>query len=293
VGLVVLLPGVPIEMRNLLAHEVVPRLATRLAPTAGSSAVVIRSSVVRTTGLPESTLAERLGDIEAAVAPLTLAYLPDPTGVDLRLTAWRLPADEADRRLQAGVRLLRDRAGVHAYGEGAVDLAAVVLEQLRTYGLRLAVAESCTGGLLGGRLTEIAGSSDVFVGGIIAYADRLKIEALGVSPAVLDEHGAVSEAAVRAMAEGAAARFGVDATVAVTGIAGPTGATTEKPVGTVWFGTTVGGTTEAKLANFPGDRRDVRIRAAQYALFLLYRRLLSFGQTLGSRSASHEQQTRE
>lgn len=292
-GLVVLLPGVPIEMRNLLAHEVVPRLAARRGPAADVAGTVIRSAVVRTTGVPESTLAERLGDIETAVAPLTLAYLPDRTGVDLRLTAWRLPADEADRRLGAGVRLLRDRAGVHAYGEGAADLAAVVLEQLRARGLRLAVAESCTGGMLGERITEIPGSSDVFVGGVIAYDNRLKIEALGVPPAVIEEHGAVSEAVVCTMVEGAAARMGVDVAVAVTGIAGPTGGTAEKPVGTVWFGTTVGGVTEAKRANFPGDRRDIRLRAAQYALFLLYRRLLSFGNTLGGRSTRHEQKTGE
>lgn len=292
VGLVVLLPGVPIEMRNLLAHEVMPRLAARAA-SVGLTGTVIRSLVVRTTGIPESALAECLGDVEAAIAPLTLAYLPDRAGVDLRLTAWRLPVDEADRRLQAGAKLLHDRAGVHAYGEGAVDLAAVVLGQLRMRGLRLAVAESCTGGLLGGRLTEIAGSSDVFVGGVIAYDNRLKIDALGIPSAVLDEHGAVSEAAVRAMVEGAAARFDVDAAVAVTGIAGPSGGTAEKPVGTVWFGTTVAGMTEAKLANFPGDRRDVRLRAAQYALFLLYRRLLSFKDTLESRSTRHEQKTRE
>jgi nicotinamide-nucleotide amidase len=249
--------------------------------------------MVRTTGLPESTLAERLGDAETALAPLTLAYLPDPMGVDLRLTAWRLPADDAARRLEAGVRFLRERAGVYAYGEGTDDLAAVVLNQLRTRGLRLAVAESCTGGLLGGRLTDIAGSSDVFLGGVIAYDNQVKLEALGVPPAVLEAHGAVSEATARAMAEGVVGRFGADVAVSVTGIAGPGGGTAEKPVGTVWFGTTVGGSTETKLATLPGDRREIRSRAVQSALFLLYRRLLSFEHTLEGRSGRHESQTHE
>src|SRR6476660_474657 len=124
-GLVIMLPGVPGEMRKLVEHEVVPRLAAR------GHGGVIRSRVVRTTGIPESTLAERLGDIEGDVAPLTLAYLPGFDGVDLRLSAWGLPPDEADARLAGATALLRERAGDYAYGEGEVDLAAIVLERAR------------------------------------------------------------------------------------------------------------------------------------------------------------------
>jgi nicotinamide-nucleotide amidase len=229
--------------------------------------------MVRTSGIPESSLAERLGDIEREITPLTLAYLPGLEGVDLRLSAWGLAPDEADRRLRAAADLLRARAGSNVYGEGACDLAALVLDEARSQGLRLAVAESCTGGLVGARLTEVPGSSDVFVGGVIAYDNSLKVELLGVPPALLAEHGAVSEPVGHAMAEGAARRFGVDAALSVTGIAGPTGGTADKPVGTVWLGCALRGTVETRRTVFAGNRHEIRSRAAQAALLLLHRRL--------------------
>jgi nicotinamide-nucleotide amidase len=266
-GLAIMLPGVPLEMRNLLTHEVVPRLAAR----AGES--VIRSLVVRTTGIPESSLAERVGNIESEIAPLTLAYLPGLDGVDLRLSAWDLNADEADRRLRAAADLLRARAAENVYGEGDGDLAALVLDQARARELRLAVAESCTGGLLGARLTEIPGSSDVFVGGVIAYDNAVKVELLGVPAALIAEHGAVSEPVARAMAEGAARRHRVAASLSITGIAGPGGGTPEKPVGTVWIACVLEGVSETRRILFPGTRHEIRARAAQAALLLLYRRL--------------------
>jgi len=266
-GLVILLPGVPMEMRRLLEHEVVPRLASR------GTGSVIRSLLVRTSGIPESSLAERMGEVEKEIAPLTLAYLPGLEGVDLRLSAWDLAADDAERRLHAAAAVLRSRGAESVYAEGDTDLAALVLDAARSQGLRLAVAESCTGGLLGARLTEIPGSSDVFVGGIIAYDNDLKVELLGVPEAVLAEHGAVSEPVARLMAEGAARRFGVAAAISVTGIAGPGGGTPEKPVGTVWIGCSYNGSAETRCSVFPGSRHEVRARAAQAALFLLYRRL--------------------
>lgn len=267
-GLAILLPGVPFEMGKLLEHEVVPRLA------AGASASVIRSLVVRTSGIPESSLAERIGEIESEIAPLTLAYLPGLEGVDLRLSAWDLPPAEADRRLRSAGDILRARAGDSVYAEGESDLAALVLEEARAEGLRLAVAESCTGGLLGARLTEIPGSSEVFVGGVIAYDDEVKVQLLGVSGALLAEDGAVSEPTARAMAQGAAQRFGVAAALSVTGIAGPGGGSPEKPVGTVWIGCALRDDVETRRLAFAGSRHDIRARAAQAALLLLYRRLL-------------------
>src|SRR3954468_19014831 len=126
-GLTIMLPGVPQEMRKLLEHEVVPRL------TARATGAVIRSRILRTSGIPESTLAERLGEVEAEIAPLTLAYLPGLEGVDLRLTAWNLDGEEADRRLESAAELIRSRAGNLIYGEGNVDLAALVLEAARTH----------------------------------------------------------------------------------------------------------------------------------------------------------------
>jgi nicotinamide-nucleotide amidase len=266
-GLVIMLPGVPGEMRKLLEHEVAPRLAAR------STGSVIRSRVVRTTGVAESALAERLGEIEAEVAPLTLAYLPGFDGVDLRLSAWSLPADEADARLAAGAVLLWERAGACAYGQGDDDLAALVLERARQAGRRVGTAESCTGGLVGGRLTEIPGSSDVFVGGVICYANEVKTELLGVDPALIAAEGAVSEPVARAMATGATRVLDVDLAVAVTGIAGPGGGSEAKPVGTVWLAVADRDTVQALLIRVPGDRQNVRTRSAQAALHLLYHTL--------------------
>jgi nicotinamide-nucleotide amidase len=268
-GLTVMLPGVPSEMRKLLEFEVTPRLAAR------AGGAVVRSLVVRTTAIPESTLAERMGDVEREIAPLTLAYLPGTHGVDLRLTAWRMEPAEGDRRLREAADLVASRAGEHVYGEGDADLAAVVLERARHAGLSLGAAESCTGGLVGGRLTDIPGSSDVFIGAVVCYADRLKTELLDVSAALIEAHGAVSEEVARAMAEGALRRLAVDLAVAVTGIAGPGGGTPDKPVGTVWLALASSERTEARRIIFLGSRREIRERAAQTALYLLDRRLLA------------------
>ena len=265
---VVMLPGVPSEMRGLLADEVLPRLAAR------TSGTVVRSRTVRTTGIAESALAERVGAIEEEIAPLTLAYLPSTDGVELRVTAWSLREDEAERRLAAVVAQLRDRAGEHSYGEDGTDLAATVLEALRRRRARLAVAESCTGGLLGARITAVPGASDVFVGGVIAYDDDVKTAALSVPSELIRAHGAVSEEVVLAMTLGAQQRFAVEAALAITGIAGPTGGTAEKPVGTVWLAARFGNEARALKRVFPGDRNEIRARSAQAALDLL-RRLLA------------------
>lgn len=263
-----MLPGVPIEMRNLMAHEVVPRLA----PRAGS--LVVRSRTIRTTAIPESTLAERLGDIEAAVRPLGLAYLPGLEGVDLRLTSWGASGTESDARLEAGAAELRRRAGENVYGEGEETLAAIVVDLLRQHRLTIGVAESCTGGLLGGRLTDVPGSSDVFRGGIIAYDNGVKVAELGVPEELLRQHGAVSEAVARAMAEGVRRQLSVDVGVSITGIAGPGGGTPDKPVGTVCM--TVAGLGEAytRRTIFLGSRPEIRARAVQTALFMVRQRLL-------------------
>jgi nicotinamide-nucleotide amidase len=266
-GLAIMLPGVPGEMRRLLEHEVVPRLAAR----AGGR--VVRSRLVRTTGIAESALAERMGNVEREIAPLTLAYLPGPDGVDLRLSAWQLSPEEADRRLDRAGALLLERAGEYAYGVDDTDLAAVVLEAARAQALTLATAESCTGGMVGARLTAIPGSSEVYRGGVVCYANALKTALLGVDPGMLAEHGAVSEPVACAMARGALERLGAEAAVAVTGIAGPGGGSESKPVGTVWVGIAVGGRVEARRAVLSGDRQEIRARAAQMALYLLFRRL--------------------
>ena len=169
--------------------------------------------------------------------------------------------------------------GDHGYGTGDQDLAAVTLDALRTRGLSLAVAESCTGGLVGERVTRIPGSSDVFLGGVIAYANQLKEGLLQVRPDTLATSGAVSEACVREMATGVCQTTGAEVGVAVTGVAGPSGGTQEKPVGTVWFGFQVNGSQDAVRVIFPGARREIQARAAQFALHGVLRRVRLVGPT--------------
>lgn len=274
----VLLPGVPVEALGLLEHEVVPRLEAR--GHGGTEArghgghEVILSRTLRTTGISESALADRVGDPARITGEhLTLAWLPSPEGTDLRLTAWGLSAEAAQTALARAAGALRPLLGAHCYGEGETDLAAVVLERLEARKSHLAVAESCTGGMLGARITAVPGSSRVFLGGVVAYDNEVKLGQLGVSADTLAAHGAVSEAVAREMAAGVARVFGVDAAVAVTGIAGPDGGTADKPVGTVWIAALAGGGGGARAFRyvFPGDREMVRRRAAQAALDALRR----------------------
>lgn len=270
-GIAVLLPGVPHEMRGLVRDAVVPRLAERLDREGGGA--VVRSRTLRTTGVAESALADRLGPHEEELRPATLAYLPSFLGVDLRLTVSGIRGDDAERALEDAVARLGPLLGADCYGDDDTDLAAVLLAGLAQRGHSLAVAESCTGGLVGARLTAVAGASDVFLGGVITYSNALKTSLLGIDPRVLAAHGAVSEQVVRAMASGARERLGADVALAVTGIAGPTGGTEEKPVGTVWLGVSAPGVERAVRIGFPGARDEVRQRAAQAVLDLARRAL--------------------
>jgi nicotinamide-nucleotide amidase len=259
-GVTVLLPGIPDEMRKIMVREVVPRIEQRAS---GSERVVTASRTLRTTGASESYLADRIGDLEQQIAPVTLAYLPGLAGPDLRLTAWQLPADEAETALERAAELLRPAVGRHFYGEGDVQLAAVLLDLLRQKQLTLALAESCTGGMVGAKITAVPGSSDVFAGGVVCYSNDSKTRDLGVPAETIEQHGAVSEAVARAMVAGACHRFGAAVGIALTGIAGPGGGTEDKPRGTVWIAGQVGDALEAHKRWFPGDREEVRHRAAQ------------------------------
>ncbi len=266
---VAMLPGVPREMRGMLADTLVPRLESRVAP--GN---VVRSLTLRTTGIAESALADRIDTMEGGQLGASLAYLPSIAGVDLRLTVRGVPSEEADRILGDAAARLRARVGESIYGEGEADLAAVVLELCRQRKLTIGLAESCTGGLLGARLTNVAGSSDVVMGGVIAYANEVKLRLLGVREETLRAHGAVSEETVREMAAGARAVARTNIGMAITGVAGPGGGTPEKPVGTVWIAVDVDGTVQTRLLRLWGDRDEVRQRAAQWTLELL-RKVLS------------------
>jgi nicotinamide-nucleotide amidase len=220
-------------------------------------------------------LAERIEAMERETGPLavTLAYLPSIAGVDLRLTVRDVPPAVAEENISHSADRLRQAAGEWIYGANDDDLAAVVLDLCRERRLTIGVAESCTGGLLGARLTAISGSSDVVLGGVIAYANDVKVRRLGVEESVLRERGAVSEEVVRQMARGARQTTGASIGISITGIAGPNGGTPEKPVGTVWIGTDIDGVVEARLLRLWGDRYEVRERAAQWAMEFLRGRL--------------------
>ena len=268
---VAMLPGVPREMRGMLADTLLPLVRERM----GDVQRVVRSRTLRTTGVAESLVADRIGTIPGGVGAVALAYLPNVDGVDLRLTVRDQPPDEADARLAAAAAQVRGVMGTAIYGEGECDLAAVVLDACRARGITLGVAESCTGGLLGARLTAVPGSSNVVRGGVIAYDDAIKRSLLGVPADSLHEHGAVSESVVRAMASGARTRLEVNAALAITGIAGPAGGSDAKPVGTVWIALDLDGAVDARLLRLWGDRDEVRRRAAQASIELLRRALAS------------------
>jgi nicotinamide-nucleotide amidase len=270
-GLVILLPGVPLEFRGLLDEQVIPRLEQQLALQP------IRSRVLRTTGIAESKLGELIGPLEPRMAPVTLAYLPDQSGVDLRLTTWGVSEHESTSALDAAEAVVKGAVGRFVFATGRTDLAEVLLDKLRERKSTLATAESCTGGMIGARITAIAGSSDVYLGGVVSYSNAVKEAQLGVRTATLREHGAVSEATVREMVQGAAERFGASVAIAVTGIAGPGGGTDDKPVGTVWFAWMVNGQIEAERIGFAGDRGQVRERATQAGLLGLLRRVAARG----------------
>jgi nicotinamide-nucleotide amidase len=269
--LIVMLPGVPRELIGLMDREVMPRLIARWA-AGGAGARVVRSRTLRTTGIGESALADLLGDPARLLQPgVSLAFIPTLAGTDLRLTAWELPAEQADAALERSAQALAPKLGAHCYAEGEADLAAIVVRMLEEEKATLAVAESCTGGLLGARVTAVSGSSRVFEGGVVAYSNPVKMSHLGVSADLLAAHGAVSEEVARAMAEGVAHSLPADAAIAITGIAGPDGGSDAKPVGTVWVAVRWRGTTRAFTWIFPGEREDVRQRAAQWALDRLRR----------------------
>jgi nicotinamide-nucleotide amidase len=266
------LPGVPREMRGMLADTLLPLVRDRMLQS-GTPATVVRSRTLRTTGIGESALAELLGELGKGFPGMPLAYNPKWQGTDLRLTVTGEAAAEADARLDDAIRQLLAVCGPYVYGEDQTDLAEGVLDSLRARGWRLATAESCTGGLLGARVTAIPGSSDVYVGGVVAYDNAVKTRELGVPDEMIDRHGAVSDAVARSMAEGICSRFGAEVGIGITGVAGPGGGTAEKPVGLVCIAASIAGTLRTLGRTFVGDREEIRLRATQAAFDMVRREL--------------------
>lgn len=269
--IVVLLPGVPAEMRGLFDEGVAPLLRERL----GDRLLPLVHRVFHTTGIAESSLAERIdAGVPENLGAVSIAFLPRLTGVDVRLSARATPDDpRAARRLDRVEALVEPVLRPYRYLAESGDIVECIAAEMTSSGRTLAVAESCTGGLAARRITELAGSSEYFLGGMVTYADEAKRVHLGVARELLARNGAVSEEVARAMAKGVARAFGADAGLAVTGVAGPGGGSEEKPVGTVWYAVYLDGRTRARRSIFPGTRRAVRERSAQAVLALLYRML--------------------
>lgn len=254
---IAVVPGVPREMRPMIAEHIVPRIADEADVTA---ITVIWS----TTGTAESRLYEILEPLMREHPGIAVGFLPSEHGVRLKFTASGVDAATSMKNWTMSIRPLVASA---TYAEEDIAMEIVLGRLLKARGLKVAFAESCTGGLAAKRMTDVPGSSDYVLGGFVVYQDEAKSSLLGVDPQLIRTQGAVSEPVVMAMADGAAQKLGADCGVAITGIAGPSGARPGKPVGTVWIATAVRGLpTEAIRLQLMGDRQMIRERAAQAAL---------------------------
>jgi nicotinamide-nucleotide amidase len=263
------MPGVPRELYKMMDEQVLPRLE-RLR----SGGVVVRASLLRTFGVGESNLDDMLRDL--ALDPgVSLGFRTAfPDNYVRPLARGQTPA-EAEAKLARALAAIRERLGPLVYGEGEADtLEAVVGRMLAERGETLAVAESCTGGLLAEKITAVPGSSAYFRGGVVAYADDVKVRELDVPEALLREHGAVSEPVALAMARGARLRLSADFGLATTGISGPSGGSAEKPVGLVFVALSTARGEQARELFFPFERDRHRIVTAQAGLDWVRRTLL-------------------
>ncbi|HYM82188.1 MAG TPA: CinA family nicotinamide mononucleotide deamidase-related protein [Candidatus Limnocylindria bacterium] len=262
----IMLPGVPLEMETLATEFVVPYLRPRTGRE-------VASFTLRTAGAYESQLHERIGKLPRGWPGATLAYLPSYHGVDLRVTvAGGDP--EAVRVVTARAReQLMARVGAVVYEDGPRGLEEVVGEVLLERGFRLASAESCTGGLLAKRLTDVPGSSRYFERGFVTYSDASKIALVGVRAADLEAHGAVSAPVAEQLARGARKQAEVEVGVGITGVAGPEGGSEQKPVGTVFIGVSSPAGDAVRTYRLLGRRHVIRERSVQTALDLVRRQL--------------------
>jgi nicotinamide-nucleotide amidase len=257
-----LLPGPPFELEAMWEQYGLP-LVGKDRP--------LQRLVLRVAMLPESKVDEMLGPVTGRLRATGYTILASPGEIEIHFLA---PEDSA-QELASAAEETRKLLGHHVYAEGAQTLEEVVGRMLRESGKKIAVAESCTGGLLGSRITDVPGSSTYFERGVVAYSNRAKVELLSVPEETIRRSGAVSEPVARAMAEGIRRLARVDVGIAITGIAGPDGGTAEKPVGTVFVGLAVeGNETVVERFSFPGGRNRIKFFSSQAALNMLRLRML-------------------
>ncbi len=263
------LPGVPSQMKELLVEHVLPILAG----WSRNNRNHVRQRVYRTFGLSENEINRRLLPLEGT-EKIRIGYYPVDCEVHVSLTVLGASDQESDELFERTGRAIEEALGDAIYGLDHETLASVAGRLLAERGMMMSVAESCTGGLIGARITEVPGSSQWFAGGVIAYSNQLKEELIGVDRELLENHGAVSGPVARAMAARLADRIGADLAVSVTGIAGPGGGSPEKPVGTVYIGLYLDNHVSDRRYRFDGTRNQIRERTACTALDTIRRALL-------------------
>lgn len=268
--ILIALPGVPHEMKEMIQADVIPELVNRL----DHNRKLTKVKSLSTTGIPESLLYEKLGDIKELIQDAKLAFLPDQYGVQMRIVVEEDDAEKATNRISEIEQRIRSMVGRYIYGIEGVTLEEVISRLLKERGLSLAVAESCTGGKICDRLTNISGSSAYFERGVVSYSNGAKVEILKVNEDLISTYGAVSLEVARQMAEGVKAIAGTDLGLAVTGILGPTGAVPGKPVGLVYVGICDDKLCTAKKFQFSDNRIINKEKASQAALDFLRRHLL-------------------
>jgi nicotinamide-nucleotide amidase len=268
--IVMLLPGPPGELKPMFTEQCIPRLSRYLPPQ------VIRTRQYRVAGMGESDLDQLIAPVYTKYTNPVTTILAGAGDIHVNLRARGETEQEAERLLDEVCPPIEELLGDRIYSRSGDSLEAVVGELLRENKATLSVAESCTGGVVGQRITSVAGSSDYFLGGFIVYSDQMKTALLGVNPALIAQHTAVSEEIARAMAEGARSRTGSTYAISVTVEAGPQSATGAVP-GTVFLGFASDAGTDARKLHLPGDRNRIRSLAAQSALDFVRRKLSAAG----------------
>ena len=264
------MPGVPFEMKSMIENSIIPFIKAKYL---AQPDYYHRSKTLLTTGIGESFLFEKIGSIEELLQGQKMAFLPSPLGVRLRVDVRGKSIKDAEKELERIEKTLRERIGEYIYGMNDELLEETVGKIRRERGLSLAAAASCTGGIISGRITDIAGSSEYFKGGIVSYANEVKENVLKVSAKTLAEKGAVSSECAMEMATGVRKLLGTDIGISATGIAGPGGATETKPVGLVYIAISIGDKTYSKELYLGDNRHRNRIRAAHAALEMLRKEL--------------------
>lgn len=266
------MPGVPFEMKALVKDEVLPRLRKHFALDANVHRTII------TFGLAESILADTIASWEEALPPyLHLAYLPSALCIRLRLSAYEIDRQKAEQEIESQIEKLSKVIPHYIIGSEDDSLESVTGALLKTRGETLATAESCTGGNIAHRFTAMPGASEYFKGGVVAYSNEVKIALLGVDPESLNRYGTVSQSVAEQMAEGVRRATGATYGISTTGIAGPTGGTPEKPVGTVWMAVATPNGVFSRRMVFGSVRSQNIERASSNCINLLRLQLLGLG----------------